>query len=97
LIRAAKYYHLSAESNEPSAENSFAICLERGIGVHSNLFLAARYYKRSDEHGHHDSINNLGFCLEHGRGVKQDIETAAEKCRAVLFFASFTPADVIRL
>jgi TPR repeat protein len=78
LIWAAKYYRMSAELNEPSAENSFGICLERGTGVHSNLIHGARYYKRAAEHGDPDGANNLGFCLEHGIGVKQDIEAAAE-------------------
>jgi hypothetical protein len=69
---------LAAELNEPSAENSFGICLERGIGVHSNLELAVRYYQRAAAQGHPDGANNLGFCFEHGRGIKQDIEAAAE-------------------
>jgi hypothetical protein len=69
---------LAAELNEPSAENSFGICLERGIGVCSNVTLAVRYYKRAAAHGDPDGANNLGFCLEHGRGVKQDIHAAVE-------------------
>jgi hypothetical protein len=45
FIRAATDHRLSAELNELSAENSFGIFLERGIGVHSNLNLAGRYHK----------------------------------------------------
>jgi TPR repeat protein len=78
LIGAAKYYRKSAEFDEPSAENRFGICLEGGIGVHSNLILAARYHQRAAAHGNSDGFNNLGFCLEHGIGVEQDIEAAAE-------------------
>jgi TPR repeat protein len=69
---------MSAELKEPSAENSFGICLERGIGVHSNPMLAARYYQRAADHGDPDGANNLRFCLEHGIGVKQNIESAAD-------------------
>jgi TPR repeat protein len=61
-----------------SAENSFSICMERGIGVHKNLFLAAQYYQRAAQQGHLDGANDFGFCLEHGRGVRQNIEMAAE-------------------
>jgi TPR repeat protein len=68
---------MAAKLNDPSAENSFGVCLERGIGVQLNLPLAARHYQRSAAHGDPHGANNLGFCLEHGRGVKQDIEAAA--------------------
>jgi hypothetical protein len=78
MFRAAKYYRLSADMKNASAENSFGICLERGIGVQKNLFLAAQYYHRAAQQGHPDGANNFGFCLEHGRGVEQDIEMAAE-------------------
>jgi TPR repeat protein len=61
-----------------SAANSFGICLERGIGVHKNLFLAAQFYRRAAEQGHPDGANNFGFCLEHGRGVEQNFELAAQ-------------------
>jgi TPR repeat protein len=64
--------------NEPSAANSFGICLERAIGVHSNLILAACYYKRAAGHDDPDGANILGFCLEHNFRVKPDIEAAAE-------------------
>jgi TPR repeat protein len=47
MFRAAKYYRLASELNHAAAQNSFGICLERGIGVHKNLFLAAQYYQRS--------------------------------------------------
>jgi hypothetical protein len=42
-ISAAKYDHLSAELSDADAQNSFGICLERGIGVQSKLALAALY------------------------------------------------------
>jgi TPR repeat protein len=41
FIRAARYYRRSAELKNAAAENSFGICLVRGIGVHSNAALAA--------------------------------------------------------
>jgi hypothetical protein len=44
-----------------AAENSFGICLERGIGVHKNLSLAGQYYLRSAQQGHPDGANNFGF------------------------------------
>jgi hypothetical protein len=69
---------LSAEFNEPSAENSFGIYLERGSGVHSNLIFAARYYKQSAGYDHPDEANNLGFSLKHGRGIEQDFEAVAK-------------------
>jgi TPR repeat protein len=69
---------LSAGSNSASAQNSFGISLERGIGIQSNLSLAAQYYQHVALQGHPDGANNLGFCLEHGRGVKQNIELTAE-------------------
>jgi TPR repeat protein len=37
FLRDAKYYHLSAEKNTASAENSFGMCLERGNGIHEGL------------------------------------------------------------
>jgi tRNA A-37 threonylcarbamoyl transferase component Bud32 len=67
-----------SELNHPDAENNFGICLERGIGIKSNIVLAAEYYERSANHGHPDGANNFGFCLEHGRGVKQDIPNATK-------------------
>jgi TPR repeat protein len=78
LIREAKYYRIPAELNEPSAENSFGICFERGIGVHSNLILAVRYYKRAVENSDLDGVNNLKFCLEHSFGAKQEFAAVAE-------------------
>jgi TPR repeat protein len=45
FIRATKYYHLAAEFNNADAQNSFGICLERGIGVQSNL--ADQIYRSS--------------------------------------------------
>jgi TPR repeat protein len=69
---------LSAELNSASAQNSFGIFLERGIGIQSNLSLAAHYYQLAAFQGHPDGANNLGFCLEHGRGVQQNIRLAAE-------------------
>jgi hypothetical protein len=61
-----------------AAQNSFGICLERGIGAHKNRSLAAQFYRSAADQGHADGANNLGFCLEHGRGVEQDFEMAAE-------------------
>jgi hypothetical protein len=69
---------LAAELGHAAAENSFGICLERGIGVQSNIALAAQYYQRSANHGNADGANNTGFCLEHGRGVGADIGLAAQ-------------------
>jgi TPR repeat protein len=78
---------LSADLNPTAAQNSFGICLERGKGIHKNLFLAAQYYQRSAQQGHPDGANNFGFCLEHGRGVEQNIEMASEYYK----FASVFP------
>jgi TPR repeat protein len=77
-VRAAKYYRMAAELRNPSAQNSFGIFLERGIGVRSNQALAAHYFEQSAVGGDPDGANNLGFCLEHGRGVRQNIAVAAE-------------------
>jgi hypothetical protein len=78
LERAAKYYRLAAECGSAEGQNSFGICLERGIGVQSNVALAAHYYERSAVQGNPDGANNLGFCLEHGRGVEQNIKMATD-------------------
>jgi hypothetical protein len=77
FIRAAKYYHLSAELNDADPQNSLGIFFEQGMAVQSNPALAARYYQRAALQGHPDGANNLGFCLEHGRGVERDIQLAA--------------------
>jgi hypothetical protein len=69
---------LAADLGNAAAQNSFGVCLERGIGVKSNLALAARYYRRSAAQGNSDGANNFGFCLERGRGVNENIEAAAE-------------------
>jgi serine/threonine protein kinase len=61
-----------------AAQNSFGICLERGVGGCKNLSLAALFYRREAEQGHPDGANNFGFCLEHGRGVEQNFELAAQ-------------------
>jgi hypothetical protein len=73
-----KCYRLSAELKNASAQNSFGIFLERGIGVHKNHFLAAQYYQRAAHQGHLDGANDFEFCLEHERGVEQNIEVATE-------------------
>jgi TPR repeat protein len=61
FVRAAKYYRLSAELNNAAAQNSFGICLERGIGLQSNLVLAAHYYQQSALHPEADL--NYRRCL----------------------------------
>jgi TPR repeat protein len=43
LLRAAKYYRLAAESNDADAQNNFAVYLERGFGVRTNILLASEY------------------------------------------------------
>jgi TPR repeat protein len=82
LLRAVKYYRLSAELNHAAAQNGFGIFLERGIGVHKNHLLAAQYYQRAAHQGHPDGANNFGFCLEHERGVEQNIELATESYKS---------------
>jgi TPR repeat protein len=69
LLRAAKYYRMSAELNNADGMNNFGICLERRIGIQANIDLAVKYYRRAADAGHADGANNFGFCLEHGRGV----------------------------
>jgi TPR repeat protein len=69
---------LSAEMKNAAAQNSFGICLERGIGAHKNLLLAAQFCRPAADQGHADGANNFGFCLEHGPGVEQSFEMAAK-------------------
>jgi hypothetical protein len=60
------------------AQNSFSIYLDRGKGIHKNLFLAAQYYQRSAQQGHPDRANDFGFGLENGRSVEQNSEMASK-------------------
>jgi hypothetical protein len=78
MVRAVKYYRVSAEKQNASGQNSFGICLERGSGVRRNALLAAVFYRRAADQGHADGANNFGFCLEHGRGVEHNFELAAK-------------------
>jgi TPR repeat protein len=38
-LRAAKFYRMSAEKDNAAEQNSFGICLERGIGAQKSLSL----------------------------------------------------------
>jgi TPR repeat protein len=69
---------LSAELKNPSLQNSFGIFLERGIGVHKNLFLAAQYYQRAAHQAHLDGANDFESRLEHGHDLEQNIELTTE-------------------
>jgi TPR repeat protein len=64
-FRAAKYYRLSADQSDATAQNSFGTRVERGIGVHKNEILAAQYYHRAAKQNHPECPNNFEFCLEH--------------------------------
>jgi TPR repeat protein len=76
FILPAKYHCLSAELKHPLAENTFATCVERGIGVQSHLTFAAQYYGRPAEYRDPDRVNNIGFCLEQGHRIDSEMESA---------------------
>jgi TPR repeat protein len=71
----------AAEQKTGGTENSFGICLGRGIGVQKNFSLAAQYYARTAQHGHPDGAAHFGFCVEHGQSIEQTFELATEDYR----------------
>jgi TPR repeat protein len=83
LKQETKYYHKAAEFGDPLVQNSFRVCLERGMAMRSNHALALHYWQRSATQRDPDEGNNLGLCLWHGRRARQNIKTVSEWSRFV--------------
>lgn len=73
---AVKWFQLSAEQGNASAQNHLGVCYKNGKGVEQDYAEAVKWYKLAAEQGNASAQNNLGFCYEHGEGVEQDYAEA---------------------
>eukprot|EP00825_Cyclidium_porcatum_P004770 TRINITY_DN1225_c0_g1_i6.p2 TRINITY_DN1225_c0_g1~~TRINITY_DN1225_c0_g1_i6.p2 ORF type:complete len:127 (-),score=25.25 TRINITY_DN1225_c0_g1_i6:201-581(-) len=73
LIKAVKYYQMSADQGNVKGQNNLGRYYENGQGVEKNYQLAVKYYQMSADQGNADAQNRLGDCYENGQGVEKKL------------------------
>ena len=75
---AVKWYRLSAEQGNASAQNNLGYSYDHGLGVTKDYVEAVKWYRLSAEQGNVSAQNNLGYSYEHGEGVTKDYAEAVK-------------------
>ncbi len=79
--RAAGYYLLAAEGNEPEAMYRLGFCFLYGLGAPGNNDKAFFWLSKAAEQRSPEGIYGLGVCYYWGYGVKKDVRHAVELYR----------------
>ena len=74
--KAAEWYLLAAEADNPKGMNKYGYMRYKGRGVELNYRDAVKWFEMGAALGDGNAHNNLGICYELGRGVGVDIGLA---------------------
>jgi TPR repeat protein len=75
---AVKYFKLSANHGNTSAQRQLGLCYKRGIGTEIDLAESFKYLKLSADNGNQFSQNNVALCYKDGHGVKKSSKKSFE-------------------
>jgi TPR repeat protein len=78
---SAAYFKTAAETDNPSAQCSLALCYHQGWGVDENLTAAYQGYTQAAKQGYVSAEVNLGVCYEMGMGIERNLSEALKCCR----------------
>ena len=80
-VKAATWFHKSANQGYAEAQNNLGVCYDNGLGVQKDHLEAARWFVKAAEQGYAKAQYNLGLCYAKGEGVSKDMTEAVKWLR----------------